>query len=121
MAKVLGNIIIRIDGEACLTVGDSVEFDPGGFTREEKMADNKVNYSEKPRGSRVSCKFLYSERTKLKKINGLTEGQIEICTDTGAIVHTMDNATRFGEPCKVSSGDGTIAFEAMGDPISLQS
>jgi hypothetical protein len=118
MSKVLGNALIKVDGDLCKTIGDSVEFDPGGYEREEVMADNQFHYKEKPRGSRLSCKFAGSEKTKLKNLTDLADGQIEIIMDTG-VSYTMTNATRMGEPPKVSSGDGTIAFEAMGDPIQL--
>lgn len=118
MSKVLGNGFVKIDGDLCKTIGDSIEFDPGGFEREEVMADNQFHYKEKPRGSRLSVKFAGSEKSKLKKMNDLAGGQIEIILDTG-VSYTMTNATRMGEPPKVSSGDGTISFEAMGDPIQL--
>lgn len=117
MAKVLGNVMIKINSDLCKTVGDSVEFDPGGFERKRMMADNQFHYNEAPIPSKLSCKFLFDEKSKLKTMNELAGGTIQIITDTGGLEYTMSNATRMGEPCKVSSSDGTISFEAEGDPI----
>jgi hypothetical protein len=116
--KSLGIIKVKIAGAYHNTITDSVTFDPGGFETEEMMADGNVHYREKPRGSRLSCKFLYTAETKLKAMNDLRNDTLELETDIG-ITLSMTGATRMGEPPKVDSSDGTVTFEAFGDRIVL--
>jgi hypothetical protein len=79
--------------------------------------DETVNYQDGPLvPSKLTCEFLHTEKTDIKKLNDLVEGMIEIETDIG-ITYTMPNASRTGEPIGTVSGSGRIKFQAEGDEV----
>lgn len=117
MAKFLGNVKVKIDGELVKTVSDSVELDFGGFERADQMADDTFNYSEKPIASMLEFEGLVTTETSISKLNGLTAGTVEIITDLAGVTYKMTNATRMGEAVKVSSSTGRFRMQIKGDPI----
>jgi len=117
MSKFLGNAMVKINGKLIKTVPDSVEIEFGGFERSEMMADNTFNYNEKPVASKVSLKCIVTSKTDVKVINELAEGTVEVITDIPGKTWTQTAATRMGSPVSITSSDGQLKVEFMGDPI----
>lgn len=116
--KIMGNVLLKIDGQLVKTIPGSVEIEFGGFEREEVMADGQFHYRETPIASRVTAKLAVTEKTDIRKINNLAEGMVEVVTDIGGgLTWTQSSATRMGEPVKASSSDGQMDFMSAGDPI----
>lgn len=117
--KVLGTCIVKVDGQLFKTVPDSVELMFGGFSRTAEVADNTVNHRDGPLvPSKMTCEFLHTEKTDIKKLNDLVGGLVEVVTDIGGgITYTIPNATRTGDPISMSSSNGRIKFQVEGDPV----
>lgn len=116
MAKFLGNVKVKVNGQLVKTVGDSVELGMGGYARESNMADDTFNFNEKPASSKLSFSILHTNKTDVKALNELESGTVEVITDIGKS-YTQTSATRMGDPITSSSSDGTIKVEIEGDPI----
>ncbi len=117
--KILGSCVVKVDGISFLTVPDSVEISFGGRAREAVVADDDVHYRDGPLvPSMLSCEFLHSANTDIKKLNDLVNGLVECITDIGSgITYTIPNATRTGLPIKSSSSNGRIAFQCEGKEV----
>lgn len=115
--KILGVCTIKVDGALYKTVADSVELMIGGRARKSVVGDETVNYQDGPLvPSKLTCEFLHTNKSDLKKLNDFVEGMLEIETDIG-VTYTMPNASRTGDPVSTSSSSGRIKFQAEGDPV----
>jgi len=117
MAKFLGNVKIKIDGQLVKTVPDSVEVDFGGYARADQMADDTFNYNAKPIASMLEFEGLVTTDTSISALNDLEQGTVEVITDLPGITYKMTNATRMGDAIKVSSSSGRFRMQVKGDPI----
>lgn len=117
--KILGTVIVKVNGQNYKTVPDSVEISFGGFARTAEVADNTVNHRDGALvPSKLTCEFLHTEKTDIAALNDLIGGLVEAVTDIGGgITYSIPNATRTGDPVSTSSSNGRIKFQCEGDPV----
>jgi hypothetical protein len=113
MAKFTGSGKVKVNGQLCKTVPDSIEVMVGGKQRNAQMADDTFNWSEKPVAATVKCKFLLTDKFPMKTVNDLNEGLLEVELDIGKSFD-LTEACRLGDPLGFTTSDGQVSAEFGG-------
>lgn len=117
MSKFVGSGKVKINGQLCKTVPDSIELMFGGHERTAESADDTVCTKDGPLvPSMLNCEFLHTKALDIKMLNDLEGATIEIEFNNG-ITYVMPNASRTGPPIKTSSANGRVPFQAQGDEV----
>jgi hypothetical protein len=96
---------VSIDGREVPTESN-VTLDPGGVTREEKMAGKRVYFSETTVPPILELNVLHTEDTDLIELGNITDATVLVEFDNGQ--DYMLSGAFSATNRKLSAGDGTI-------------
>jgi hypothetical protein len=117
MAKVLGNVKLKINSKLVKTVPDSVELMVGGYQVTAEIADDTVNQrNSKLMPASVKFEGLVTVDFDMKTLNELTGATVEIISDVAGQNYVITEAFRSGDPVTVSSSSGRFSMLIEGNP-----
>lgn len=104
-AKITGIATIRVDGQEFPTERGAT-LNPGGVTRNTKMAGRRVYFNEEPVAPTIQATVLHTEDLDLLDLGAITNATVLFECDNGQdYILTGAFTTETGE---LNSGEGTV-------------
>jgi hypothetical protein len=117
MAKVRGNVKLKINSKLVKTVPDSVDLSVGGYQVTAEVADDSINQrNAKLMPASVKFEGLVTAGFTMKILNELTGATVEIISDVPGQSYLIVDAFRSGDPVTISSSNGRFSMLIEGNP-----